>query len=92
MKIILAVAAVALLVGCDNPRPQDLVDQDLRKELFMECLHAVPKGPEKIDNSNDWQEVVEECGRQAYSLSITATYSNVKYIRKGVETDTKEGK
>lgn len=28
-----------------------------------------PKGPDKIDNSNDWQEVVEECGDQADKMS-----------------------
>lgn len=63
----LALVALLLLVGCDEPiyRP----DQTLRRKLFAECLTKLPKGPEAT-RYNDWDEVVAECGHQAYYLSL----------------------
>ena len=62
--------AILLLSGCDAFRqPKAVTDQKLRREIFFQCLGALPKGPERVSNSNDWDEVVSECGRQAYQLS-----------------------
>lgn len=67
MKLIV-VAFIALLAGCDaseqrarTPEP----DQCMRREIFKECLALIPKGPQSVHNSNDWQEVVAECGEVA---------------------------
>lgn len=47
-----------------------ILDQCLRREIFMQCLAAVPKGPEKIAGSNDWGEVVGECASVAQYMSV----------------------
>ncbi|ANZ50317.1 hypothetical protein PHOBOS_127 [Erwinia phage vB_EamM_Phobos] len=62
-------ALVMMSAGCDASETNLYYDQQLRREIFKECLASIPKGPEKIDNSNDWQEVVEECGEQARKMS-----------------------
>lgn len=69
MKPIIILAAL-MLVGCDKP-PQSMreVDQCLRREIFMQCLAAVPKGPEST-RYNDWDEVVSQCGSQAYYTAL----------------------
>jgi hypothetical protein len=49
------------LLGCgDIPRYE--TDQALRRTIFMECLKAVPPGPQY----NDWDEVISECSSVAY--------------------------
>lgn len=58
MKINLGIAAaifllLGLLVGCDRAE----VDQQLRREIFMECLGKAPAGPVST-KYNDWAEVV----------------------------------
>ena len=65
-------AAVALLsVACtSNPLEQPKPDQCLRSRLFAECMTLLPKGPERIANSNDWSEVVSECETTAYYRSL----------------------
>lgn len=64
LKIAAALLLLTTLAGC-GPVP----DQELRRQLFKECLSVVPKGPERTVY-NDWDEVVSECGRQAYSMSL----------------------
>jgi hypothetical protein len=59
----LAVAALAL-VGCAQ-QDTAVIDQCLRREIFAQCLSAVPPGPQDT-KYNDWSEVVSECGSQAY--------------------------
>lgn len=62
--------AVMALAGCDAFKPmQPVTDQVLRREIFFQCLAALPKGPERVSNSNDWDEVVSECGKQAYEMA-----------------------
>lgn len=70
MKYVIALLSVAL-VGCEQrkfipPEP----DQCLRADLFQQCMQALPKGPERTHNSNDWDEVVGECSRAAYYHSL----------------------
>lgn len=87
-KVIMLALAVLVLSGCDKPerKPSYIQDQDLRREIFKECLESVPKGPESTV-TNDWAEVVENCGDQANRLSkITVdgyvTYEGSKQVRK----------
>lgn len=76
MKMLIFIAA--FFIGCDasdarNPHPPSdpiVVDQCLRREIFKECLGLLPKGPDKIDNSNDWDEVVQKCESSAYYQSM----------------------
>jgi len=69
MKIIIVFMASVFLSACDLgevSRP----DNCLRADLFKQCLAAVPKGPERIGNSNDWDEVVGACENAAYHQSL----------------------
>lgn len=69
-RCLLLIAVAALLQGCMMDGPTRLeTDQCLRQEMFFKCLSMVPKGPEQVRNSNDWDEVVHECGSQAYYLA-----------------------
>ena len=53
------------LAGCDKPVADPSgMDQCLRREIFFQCLAAVPRGPENV-KYNDWEEVVSTCGQQA---------------------------
>lgn len=68
MKTLLLLFLLLMLVGCkDLPRTE--ADQCLRAKLFKDCLESLPKGPEVV-KYNDWDEVVEACGQQAYYQSI----------------------
>lgn len=70
MRYVIALLSVAL-VGCDqNPLIQPQPDQCLRPELFKQCMEVLPKGPERIENSNDWDEVVLACQLSAYYHSL----------------------
>lgn len=85
MRTFQALIVVLLLSGCDQPvagvdRPRyetQANDQCLRRELFKECMAALPKGPERIHNSNDWSEVVDECDSFAQRTSVRQ-YSTIK--------------
>ena len=73
MRIAGLIAGASLLAaglcGC-NPQEAVLTDQCLRQELFKQCMSGLPKGPERVGAmANDWQDVVAECGRQAYYLA-----------------------
>lgn len=63
--------AIALLVAGCGPmtEPATQSDQCMRVELFKACMAALPKGPERIHNSNDWDEVVGKCDNVAYYQS-----------------------
>lgn len=65
MKYLL-LGMLLVLSGC---APQFESDPELRQRLFFECLGKIPKGPEHT-KYNDWDEVVEVCGREAYYLSF----------------------
>ena len=61
-----------LLIACgkdDKPFIDERVaNQCLRRELFNECMKMLPAGP-LATKYNDWDEVVAECGSQAYYMS-----------------------
>lgn len=62
-----------LLAACDQPsRPDQVVDQCLRREIFQQCMAALPAGPQSTSTSNDWDEVVEACERASYHQAIRA--------------------
>lgn len=69
--MIRVVAALILvtLAGCEPPEPRTIVDQCLRTELFERCMRALPAGP-ALTRYNDWDEVVSECGIQAYHQAL----------------------
>lgn len=71
MKTLPVVIALVLLSGCTEEPGQKIgTDQCLRAELFKSCMAAIPQGPQSITaSSNDWAEVVEECGQIAYYQS-----------------------
>lgn len=51
--------------GCtENTGP----DQCLRREIFQQCMKALPAGPQAT-KYNDWNEVVGECESVAYYQS-----------------------
>jgi len=62
-----------LLIACgkdDKPFIDERVaNQCLRREIFNECMKILPAGP-LATKYNDWDEVVNQCGRQAYYMSI----------------------
>lgn len=64
IAVILSVA----LAGCDQPVTQR-PDNQLRREIFMECLQKAPAGPQVV-KYNDWSEVVDSCARAAYYQSL----------------------
>lgn len=71
MKVLLVM--VVLLVGCDKEiviTDPSVFDQCLRREVFMQCLATVPKGPERVSDSNDWDEVIDECATAAQYMSV----------------------
>ncbi len=67
MKIAFIIAAL-VLTGCDAYK-QTLPDQALRRQIFTDCLKNLPAGPDQT-RYNDWAEVVNECGSQAYYQSL----------------------
>ena len=44
-------------------------DQCLRREIFQQCMKALPGGPQATMN-NDWSEVVNKCESAAYYQSL----------------------
>lgn len=87
-KVIMLALAVLVLSGCDQPerKPAYVQDQELRRAIFKECLESVPKGPEQTI-TNDWAEVVDNCGDQANRMSTVTvdgyvTYEGIQQVRK----------
>jgi len=66
LSILIALLTVS---GC-TPVSDDVIQarKDLKIELFEKCMRLLPDGPQTT-KYNDWAEVVEECGRQAYNMS-----------------------
>lgn len=78
MKLASVMFAVMIcLAGCEPAPDPVVVDQCLRRELFKTCMASLPKGPESTVASNDWDEVVAECGTQSY-YQAKAKRENVK--------------
>jgi len=66
------------LCGCSPSEPKKVIsDQCLRQELFQKCMKLVPAGPRTVGTSNDWEEVVAECGNQ----SRYASYRHREFIK-----------
>ena len=63
MKVLLFVISAFSLAGCEVAEYGR--DQELNRELFKECMQALPKGPNSTVY-NDWAEVVDECKGYAY--------------------------
>lgn len=67
--------AVLFLTGCgvpdgiEAPGNSTEADQCLRRRIFMECLGALPAGPQET-KYNDWDEVVKACESAAYYQSL----------------------
>lgn len=72
MRTVLIAVAVLILSACGDPTPMPKydIDQCMRREIFQQCLQALPKGPEHVSNSNDWAEVVEACESAAHDQSF----------------------
>lgn len=71
MKILLSLLFALALVGCKEVKEiteKNMPDQCLRRELFNECMKALPGGP-IASHYNDWDEVVSECRTYAWSVS-----------------------
>lgn len=67
MKYATIILVGLMLVGCWEVEPE-VHDQCMRREIFKECLAALPAGP-KQTQYNDWAEVVRECETAAYYQS-----------------------
>ena len=82
-KILLLIVATALLSACEDERTPEwydgrsTTDQCMRTKLFKECMTLLPKGPEKVNIANDWDEVVNECNSVARRLS----YRPEKFVK-----------
>lgn len=66
LSILIALLTVA---GC-TPVSDDVIQErkTLRIELFEKCMQLLPDDPQTT-KYNDWAEVIEECGTQAYYMS-----------------------
>lgn len=68
--ILWALPFAALLSGCEEAKyPQWEVNQELRHQLFVECLGKIPSGPLST-TFNDWSEVVDSCENAARFQSL----------------------
>ena len=69
-KVLIVSLLVFLFVGCNEPGQisKFKINQELRREIFKECMQLLPAGPQET-KYNDWDEVVEECDNVAYSQS-----------------------
>ena len=74
LYLIKAIILSVFLVGCTQPSSG--VDQCMRRELFIQCLKYIPKGPDST-KYNDWDEVIKECQNASYYHSLR----DFKYIK-----------
>lgn len=56
-------------VGATGSPRVGCVDNKVRNQIFLACLERVPKGPNSIVGSNDWDEVIDSCESAAYYQS-----------------------
>jgi hypothetical protein len=70
MKKLLILLVPFLLVGCEDvgSYSQYETNQPLRRQIFLECMNALPAGP-ITTRYNDWDEVVSSCESAAYYQS-----------------------
>jgi len=58
---------LSLITSCEK-EDKTIHDMCLRREIFKECMESLPAGPVST-HYNDWDEVVTECRKTAYSNS-----------------------
>ena len=68
MKKTLLAVLVLGLAGCEEVK-QAKPNQKERQRIFLECLKAIPAGPQST-KYNDWDEVVTACENAAYYQSL----------------------
>ena len=70
-RICQALMLTAALSGCVEEFTSG-PDQCMRREIFMQCMAALPAGPNEV-KYNDWSEVVGQCETVAYYQSVRET-------------------
>lgn len=69
-KLVLLFSVLALTACGEKPmESRNVVDQCMRNKLFEQCLKIIPAGP-LATKYNDWDEVIETCGVEAYRQSL----------------------
>ena len=70
MKTLTKLTLLTSLLLITSCKKEDRAIQDmcLQREIFKECLESLPAGPIST-HYNDWDEVVKECRKTAYSNS-----------------------
>jgi hypothetical protein len=63
-----ALLILLVLSGCKVVDELSGIDQCMRREIFQQCLKALPAGPQAT-KYNDWDEVVASCESAAYYQS-----------------------
>lgn len=66
MKKIFLILLV-FLAGCEEYSKYE-TNQPLRRQIFLECMKALPAGPQST-HYNDWNDVVNSCESAAYYQS-----------------------
>jgi hypothetical protein len=73
MKALLILLAITALTGCEQVQePRVMRDQCMRQQIFLQCMAALPAGPQTT-MYNDWDEVVSECESAAAYQSLRPT-------------------
>lgn len=73
MKTVIFLMLTLLLIsGCKNQYPVVVTDQVMRRQIFKECMAALPAGPSST-KYNDWDEVVKSCDVVAAAQSRMCT-------------------
>ena len=62
--VVWAFVAVSNIEPAKEPNPATI------ERVFKECMAILPKGAERIHNSNDWDEVVGECRDHAHDVAV----------------------
>lgn len=57
-------------VAVSNIEPAKKTNPATIERVFKECMAILPKGAERIHNSNDWDEVVIECREHARDIAV----------------------
>lgn len=69
MRQVIAILSIALVAcGPVEQKPRLVIDQEVRRQVFMDCLDRAPAGPEQT-KYNDWDEVVSECAFAAQEIA-----------------------
>ena len=53
-----------------EPKKDPIPNHATIERVFKECMAILPKGAERIHNSNDWDEVVGECREHAHDVAV----------------------